>query len=197
MTILGIGGHSKVIIDILNLIKSPIVSIYDDDITKEGTYCRNLIVKSPICENIQGECIIAIGSNLVRKEISERILRCNWRTVIHPSAIIAKDVIIGNGSVIMAGAIIQSGTIIGKHSIINTGACIDHDTIIDDFVHIAPNVSIAGGVKIGVGTFIGIGATIVQNIIIGNWSTVGAGSVIIRNVEKETLVFGNPGRVIE
>lgn len=197
MKILGVGGHFKVIIEILNLLKIPIESIYDDDKSKDGFVYKNLKVLTPIDESLVGDCIISIGNNNVRKKISEKLLLCKWKSIIHPTAIIAKDVIIGEGSVIMAGAIIQPGTVVGKHVIVNTGACIDHDCILEDFVHVAPNVSMAGGVKVCLGSFIGIGSSIVQNISIGSWSIIGAGSVVIEDVKSDSTVVGNPIRIIK
>jgi sugar O-acyltransferase (sialic acid O-acetyltransferase NeuD family) len=197
MIILGMGGHAKVIIDILKTSNSLVENIYDDDLSKNGLFYNGIEIKTPISNSIHGDCIISIGDNKVRKVISEKLTKSCWKTVIHPSAIIANDVTIGEGCVIMAGVIIQTGSCIGKHVIINTGACIDHDCIIDDYVHIAPNVSIAGGVKISNGSFIGIGSTIIHNINIGQWCIIGAGSVVIKDVNNFSKVVGNPIRIIK
>ncbi len=72
------------------------------------------------CGFLEGNAIIAIGDKKLRKLFFERVSKTSWQYIIYLSAIISKDVVIGEGSVIMAGAIIQTGTKIGKHSIINT-----------------------------------------------------------------------------
>ena len=53
-----------------------------------------------------------------------------------------------------------------------------------------------GGVRIGIGTFIGANATILPGISIGDWVTIGAGSVVIEDVNDHTTVAGNPARII-
>jgi serine O-acetyltransferase len=51
-------------------------------------------------------------------------------------------------------------------------------------------------VAIESGAFLGIGATVIQNLRIGYDSVVGAGSVVIEDVEPMTTVVGVPARVI-
>jgi acetyltransferase-like isoleucine patch superfamily enzyme len=47
------------------------------------------------------------------------------------------------------------------------------------------------------GIFIGSSATIIPKIIIGEYVTVGAGSVVIKNIEKNITVVGNPAKIIK
>lgn len=197
LTILGSGGHAKVIIDCAISCGYAIDSLHDDDFNKLNSIIGGYRITGPINTSFKGNLIIAIGDNLTRKNISIKFVKANSTTIIHPSAIISKDVFIGDGSVIMAGVIIQAGTRIGKHCIINTGACIDHDCIIGDFVHIAPNCSLAGGVSVGEGTFIGIGSSIIQNKTIGKWTNVGAGSVIITDQPDNCTTLGVPAKPIK
>jgi sugar O-acyltransferase (sialic acid O-acetyltransferase NeuD family) len=194
LSIFGIGGHSKVVIDVAKLIGISISSFFDDNPLSHNTEFCNVKVIGSIVDFIEGNAIIAIGDNKTRKLIVERVSKASWQTIIHPSAIISKDVIIGEGSVVMAGAIIQPGSRVGKHCIINTGACVDHDCIIADFVHIGPNSSLAGGVSVGEGTFIGIGSSIIPNKTIGRWTNVGAGSVIIKNQPDNCTTLGIPAK---
>lgn len=197
ISIFGVGGHAKVIIESAILNGFIIDCLYDDDLQKGNLNVGEIKINGAIDLNFAGTLVIAIGNNKIRRQISDRFSKANWQTIIHPSAIISKDVIIGEGSVIMAGAIIQPGTIIGKHCIINTGACIDHDCIIGDFVHIAPNCSLAGGVAVGEGTFIGIGSSIIPNKTIGRWTNVGAGSVIITDQPDNCTTLGIPAKPIK
>lgn len=46
------------------------------------------------------------------------------------------------------------------------------------------------------GASIGSGATILSNVVIGENSIVGAGSVVTRDVPPNTIVAGNPARVL-
>lgn len=194
LTIFGVGGHAKVVIDVAQLIGISIDNLYDDDFNKINSTLCGFRINVPIDDNCNDNSIIAIGDNKSRFVIRKRVINAKWITLIHPSATVSKDVIIGEGSVVMAGAIIQPGVSIGKHCIINTGACIDHDCVISDFVHIGPNCSIAGNVCIGEGTFVGIGTSIIPNKIIGKWTIVGAGSLVIENQPDFCTSFGSPAK---
>lgn len=194
MNLLGIGGHAKVILDVALQSGNAITSVFDDDVSKLGTTFCGFNVDGVIAPSIEGQSIIAVGNNRIRKIISQRLNQSEWITIIHPSAIIASDVKIGIGSVVMAGVILQSGVEVGNHCIVNTGACVDHDCIIGDFAHIAPNVSMAGGIKVGEGSLIGIGSAIIPGIHIGDWSILGAGSVVVKNIPSHQTWVGNPAK---
>ena len=77
-------------------------------------------------------------------------------TIAHPSVVIAKDAVIGEGSQIMAGAIIGPGAKIGRQCIINANASIDHDNILDDGVEISPGAILCGVVRVGTSAWIAV-----------------------------------------
>ncbi|MEI6881426.1 MAG: acetyltransferase [Bacteroidota bacterium] len=190
--ILGVGGHSRVIIDIAQNLGINISGLFDDNPRTYDKEYNEIKVLGPINSIFFGTAIIAIGKNKIRKNIVNQSLPINWKTLIHPSAIIAKDVEIGEGTVVMAGAIIQPGVKIGNHCIVNTGACIDHDCLIEDYAHIAPKVALAGGVEVGEGTLVGIGASVNPYVQIGKWSTIGAGSAVINDIPDNCMAAGVP-----
>lgn len=196
--ILGCGGHSKVIIDIINEIGTyEIIGMYDD--YKEGFF-----EDIPILGKIKDvsyakdiDCfVIAIGNDIIRKKIYEMYISLIWETIIHPKTIISKKTKIDIGTVICAGAIIQPYVSIGKQCIINSGASINHETTIGDFTSICPKTTICGQVNIGSCSFIGANSTIIQCLNIGNNCIIGAGSVIIRDVQNNCKIVGNPGKII-
>ena len=51
-------------------------------------------------------------------------------------------------------------------------------------------------VNIGFGCYIGSGAIIIGPVQIGDFSVIGAGSVVMKNVPKKTFYAGNPARMI-
>jgi sugar O-acyltransferase (sialic acid O-acetyltransferase NeuD family) len=193
--IFGAGGHSKVIIDLINELNIyTIIGIYDD--IKKGTFEGINILTN--YDNISAdEYIIGIGDNNIRKKIYEKFKTLKWATLIHPRSIISKSAIINKGTVIFAGAIIQPYVIIEKHCIINTNCNIDHESNISNFVSICPGVTICGNVNIGELSFIGANTTIIQNIFVGKNCIVGAGTVIIKNVNNNSKIVGNPARLLK
>jgi sugar O-acyltransferase (sialic acid O-acetyltransferase NeuD family) len=197
IAIFGAGGHTKVIIDlILELNQYTIVGIYDDN--KEGSF-EDIPIIGKINGNVNinyDEYIIGIGNDNIRKKIYKQFLNLRWAVLIHPRSIVSKSTMIDNGTVVFAGAVIQTGVKIGKQCIINTNCNIDHETIIRDFSSICPGVTICGNVSIGELTFIGANSTIIQGKIIGEKCMVGAGTVVIRNVDDNSKIVGNPVRIM-
>lgn len=52
-------------------------------------------------------------------------------------------------------------------------------------------------IRIGRNAWIGAGATILPGVTVGDNAVVGAASVVTRNVDADTIVAGNPARVIK
>jgi len=192
----GASGHGKVILDILKSVSKDVFCILDDA-PKTGIISGIKVINTSQFEIHQDDQIIlSIGNNNIRKKITSR-LNCNFAKAIHHTSIISNEAFIEEGTVVMANVTINPDSKIGKHCIINTGAIIEHDCIIEDFVHISPGVALAGNVFVGEGTHIGINATVIQGIKIGKWATIGAGSVVIKDIPDYAVVVGNPGKIIK
>lgn len=193
INILGAGGHAKVVIEIAELLDFHIDNIYDDNPSIDEVLDYKVNAKKEIAPN--ANLVLAMGNNIARKQKSE-VLIANYTNVIHPKSVLSRRIKIGVGNVVMASVVINTSCTIGSHCIINTAASIDHDCIIGDFVHIAPKVALAGGVQVGEGSLVGIGSSVRQQVIIGKWCTIGAGSVVINDIEDYAVVVGNPAKVI-
>jgi sugar O-acyltransferase (sialic acid O-acetyltransferase NeuD family) len=200
ITVLGAGGHAKVIISTLIAANITISRILDDNPDKWGSRVFDIKITGPFSEMDPGNterAVIAIGDNKTRKRISERFQHVRWMTaVIHPDAYVHPTVRLGRGTVVFAKAVVQPDTVIGDHCIINTGATIDHDCRIGNYVHIAPGVNLAGEVCLEEGVFCGIGGKAITGITVGRWSTVGAGSVVIKDLPEYSLAVGVPAKVV-
>jgi hypothetical protein len=107
LNVLGSGGHSKVIISLIQHAKSYEVKLYDDAHSNNQIIKNGLKICGHINDQISGPSIIAIGNNRVRKKIHSICFTADWVKFIHANAIIADEVSIGEGTVIMAGSIIQ------------------------------------------------------------------------------------------
>jgi sugar O-acyltransferase (sialic acid O-acetyltransferase NeuD family) len=138
----------------------------------------------------------SIGIPSKRQHLYEKFkgMGYTFATTVHPSAVVASDVILGEGSQIMAGAVIQPGCVIGINGVINTRSSIDHDCTIDDHVHIAPGVTLSGGVSVASCSHIGTGATVIQGVVIGRGCLVAAGAVVTKDIADGVMVRGVPAR---
>lgn len=196
MIVFGASGHGKVIFDILKL-QQKNVECFVDDNPKGDFFCDIPLYLTQEKHLTDQKMVIAVGNNAIRKMLVEKFKEIYFEKAIHPSAVIAKNVPIGEGTVVMANVSVNPYAEIGKHCILNTSCTIDHDCKIDDYVHISPNAALAGDVTVGEGTHIGIGACVIQGIKIGRFATIGAGAVIIKDVPDGATVVGNPGKIIK
>ena len=190
--IIGAGGHAKVIADIIYKSGDNLIGFLDDNLANRGKEIylgkKVLGTTKDIKNYNKNYFIIGIGNNSIRKKINNEN-NLKLYTAIHPSAIIAQDVKIGTGSVIMAGVVINPGTVIGKNCIINTCSSLDHDNLLEDYVHISPGAHLAGTVSVKEGTWICTGATIINNITIAQNNIIGAGSVVIKDINEENGTY--------
>ena len=81
---------------------------------------------------------------------------------------------------------------IGDNVTISAAAVLAHDASTKH----GTGYSRVGKVKIGNEVFIGYGAVILPNVTIGNKVVVGAGSIVTKDIPDNSVVVGNPARVV-
>ncbi|MEH6954662.1 acetyltransferase [Neobacillus drentensis] len=201
--VIGHGGHSKVVADIIRTYNEYQIVGYLDNKYEEvqiinDEFCGPIRAARQLIENFTDvKFIIAIGDNKNRKSIVEELSLTfeYYTTLIHPLACISPTAKIGHGTVVMPYAVINADAVIGNHCIINSCSVIEHDSRLEDFVHLCPNSTIAGTVKIREGSCVGSGATIIPNKTIGEWTMIGAGATVIDHLPDNCLAVGTPARV--
>jgi len=202
LVIFGASGHAKVVIDAaekMGLFK--IIGIVDDNPKASEVFEYKFLGGREVLSDLKKkhsdlECFVAVGNNKHRREIANWLRSEGFKipTIIHPSSIHGKNVILGSGTVCMAGSIINPQTIIHEDVILNTNSSIDHDCEIAAGVHVAPGVAICGGVKIGEQSLVGVGARIAPTMTVGDRVTIGAGAVVVTHISDGSIVFGVPAK---
>ncbi|SFD67208.1 acetyltransferase EpsM [Lentibacillus persicus] len=201
--ILGDGGHSKVIQEmIMALGRHEIVAVLDDKYD-QGFQLKGMI-HAPISFLVKLlrpgiRVVVAIGDNKIRKTITENLnlLPEQFMTVIHPTAVVSSSAAIGHGTVVMPHVVVNARAEIGSHCIINSASVIEHDNEIGSFTHVSPNATFAGNVTCGEGVHAGSAATVIPDMHLGSWSIIGAGSTVIENIPAYSKAVGSPTRIIE
>lgn len=191
MYLYGASGHGRVIKDIVEANGGCVEAFVDDNLSLNDYEGKTVYHSADGLDPM----IVSIGVNDARKRVADK-LNCHFGVAIHPTAVVAPSVKIGEGTVVMAGAVINAGAVIGKHCIINTGASVDHECVLEDFVHIAPHATLCGQVHIGEGTLMGACSCAIPCVTIGSWCTVGAGSSLIKDVPDGVTVVGVPARKV-
>ncbi len=197
--IYGAGGHAMVVATVLEDLGVDVAGMLDDS-PGQG-HPLSFRVQRGLSDRegsraFDHPVVLAIGDNRARVDLAG-LITSPFFTAVHPSALIAQRVTIGEGTVVLQGSVIQHNAHIGRHVLINTAASIDHDNVIGDFVHVSPHATLCGHVEVGEGTHIGAGATVIPSVKIGRWATIGAGSVVTADVPDGATAVGVPARIIK
>lgn len=155
IVIIGAGGHGKVIADaIIKANQFDILGFVDANLpvgTKVfGEY--KIIESQENIEKLNNDSthfIIGIGNNEVRKKIKEQLASSlSWATIVHPSAVISYNVVIGQGSVVLANAVVNADSKIGEFTIVDSGVIVDHDCEIGSFCHLTIGTLVGSNSKL-------------------------------------------------
>lgn len=207
IVIIGMGGHAKVVIDIIeNGQDFKIIGFCDSFISssKKSDAYTFLGKETDLPElikihSIEG-VIVAIGDNFTRSKITSLIKEIcpnlDFVSAIHPKASIAKSVKVGKGTVIISGVVVNPYSIIGESCILNTASSIDHDCTLGDFVSMGPGARIGGNCNIGRLSAIAMSATLIHGINIGEETVIGASATVFNDIGSLVVAYGNPAKVV-
>lgn len=141
---------------------------------------------------------IKSDKEVFKKITSLGIPRNRFATLIHPTAIIHKGFrSIGNGVLMAPLTQLSPDTTVEDNCILLPNSFLGHDSTMKRFSHITANSVIGGNVTIGFGAHVGTNATIRENVSIGNFALVGSGAVVLNDVPENSIVVGNPAKVLK
>lgn len=118
-------------------------------------------------------------------------------TLIDPSCFIHPTARIGRGCVLYPDTFVGLNAVVGDRVFALGGATINHDDVIEDLVVFASKVTLAGAVHVETGVYLGQSCTVRQCLRIGRNSTIGMGAVVVKHVEPNSIMVGNPARVLK
>jgi acetyltransferase EpsM len=120
-----------------------------------------------------------------------------YANLIHPTAIIPKGFCkIGNGVLIAPLAQLSTDTTLEDNCIMLANSFLGHDSTLRRFAHVASNAVVGANVDVGRGVHVGTNSTIIEKVKIGDFSLIGSGAVVLKDVEENSIVVGNPARLL-
>ncbi|MUV36915.1 putative acetyltransferase EpsM [Lentibacillus sp. JNUCC-1] len=203
LVILGDGGHSRVIQDMIISSGMGVITAILDDRYPTG-FKDGGIVFAPISFvhhllKRNTRVVVAIGDNAIRQKIVQQLDLPPkvFAPIVHHTAVVSSSADIGNGTVVMPYAVINARAQVGAQCIVNTRATIEHDNEIGDYTHVSPSATLAGSVSSGEGVHVGTSAIVIPGKHLGSWSVIGAGSTVIEHIPAFSKAVGSPTRIIE
>lgn len=201
--VFGCGGHGKVVAEAARLAGAyDLQGFLDDDRGRWGSTCGDGDVlrggREALTKLLRGAHLaLGVGDNRVRASVAEaaRAAGRPLATVVHPSAVVASGVHLGEGTYVGPQAVIHVDSSVGAGSIVNSGSVVEHDCRLGAWVHVSPRACLGGGARLGDGAHVGMGAVVLPLVSVGAWSTLGAGAVLLEDLPPAVTAVGVPARV--
>lgn len=103
---------------------------------------------------------------------------------------------IGKGVMIAPFSQLSPEVIVSDHCLLLGNSFVGHNSYLGEFVKLTTNSVVGADVHIGKGVTVGTNAVVRERVHIGDFSLIGSGSVVVKDVPPNTIVVGNPARVL-
>ncbi|MTE27381.1 acetyltransferase [Winogradskyella ouciana] len=182
------------------------IVFFDDFISKDTIVKKYKVignindVLNSYKSNVFDKAIIAVGYKHLkfREKVFENLAEhIEFATIVHSSTYVDQSSKIGKGVFIYPNCVIDSNVVIKNDVVINISTSICHDSIINDHTFLSPCIIISGFCNIGKRCNLGVGTTVIDSININDDIQTGGATVVVNNLSKKGLYFGNPARFIK
>lgn len=209
IVVIGAGAFGREVVQLIKDINKDrvewnLLGFIDETSEKQGTAVNNTPVLGGFewfDMNPYGKvwAVCAVGSakgkqGLVNKA---KMYNISFANLVHPSVGWNDSVKLGVGNIICWNSFLSVDVVLGDHVAINPGCGIGHDTVIRDYSTLYWNVTLSGNVTINEGCEIGSKAVVIQQRTVGEWSIVGAGAAVIRDIPEKCTAVGVPAKPIK
>lgn len=206
LVIIGAGGFGREIawlVDRINKVKPTwnLLGFIDDNPKMENEILNGVkVIGSSLWLNNQAEEIYAvcsIGSARIREEVIKKtkaLKNIKFANLIDPSVIMSDFIKMGEGNIICAGSILTTNITLENHVIINLDCTIGHDAVIKSYTTLYPSVNVSGSTVLEKCVEMGTGSQIIQGKKIEEYTIVGAGAVVVKNLPSMCTAVGIPAK---
>ncbi len=148
------------------------------------------------------ELIMGIGytqMSQIRRMVFEKCKEWGYRfaNYIHPTAIIEKNVQIGEGNNILEGVILEESVCLGNANLLFGGSMIAHETTIGNYNTLSVKSVVAGCTTIGDNCFLGAASAVRDHIELKDFVLVGATAFAFKSMEEYAVVVPEKSMVLK
>ena len=205
--IIGAGTYGEVYLAYLQEAGVEVVGFLDDDPKLAGTNVKGIPVlggvglMKTIRQTHGVEAVYCpLGNNKLRVKFLSMAKEYGLKTpnYIHPSVIISPNVTIGEGVYILLGTRIMPHTVIKNYVMISMNVGLAHHNVLEEGVFLSTGCNFGASIHAHKYAYCGIASTIMTGLHeLGEDCLIGAGSVVIRDVEPNAVMAGVPAKVIK
>lgn len=201
VAIIGAGHAAIQVLDLIShLADFKAVCIYDDTPEKQCITLYDVPVKGKIvfqqikkdyAEGVFDYIINSIGASIPFREKCYNELTalgvpyCN---LIHPTAVIGQNVLMGRGNIIYALSHIGPNTTIGNDNYLTAQTSLEHHNVLGSHCTFGPGVKTSGTVTIGDRTRFASGIYVEPYIKIGSDCVIASGTIITKDVPDKVII---------
>jgi sugar O-acyltransferase (sialic acid O-acetyltransferase NeuD family) len=197
--VLGAGGSGMDILGIIYAINKEkkewdILGFLDDNLALHGKELDGFKVLGSIDEAINYPDSYFISSiadptnRIVRRKVWDRVKKYGFRfaTLVHPAAIIYKNVCIGEGCVINANCVLGSSVVLENNIHLGYSCNVAHETRIKSHCSFGTGVNFSSGIIVGEDCYIGAGVSATHDVKIDDNILIAVGSAIIDDLKHNS-----------
>jgi sugar O-acyltransferase (sialic acid O-acetyltransferase NeuD family) len=145
---------------------------------------------------------VAISStklNRIRTRLYENVKArgYSFAKYVSSKAFVWHNVEIGENSMIFENNVLQHRVKVGANAVLWSGNHVGHQTEIEDHCFISSHVVISGFCRVGRSSFMGVNSCVGDYLTIGEDCVVGAGAVVVRNLDGGKVYVGNPAKPLD
>ncbi len=175
---------------------------YDYNVDK---YWKRYNHKKPVLADIDSYIIsgneffvVGIADIKFRKTVIDIVKSRGGKfmNLVHPTAIVESNAIIGNGNLVFPNCFIGGNVIMGDFNLMTLQSIVGHDCRVGNNNSLSTTI-LCGHSKIGNDNFFGIRSTVVPHITLGSHNVIQAGLVVDQDVSNGTVVFQRTKKIFK
>ena len=125
------------------------------------------------------------------------IPRDRYINLIDPNAVIPEGFVqLGVGVLAAPFVQVSPDTVISDNVMLLGNAFVGHNSFIGEFSHVTTNSVVGAFVHVGKGVTVGMNSTLLGRVHVGDFTLIGAGSMVTKDVPENVIVAGNPAKVL-
>lgn len=207
LIIIGTDFYARVAMDIAHQLDILVYGLLTDDPEQTNQEMNDMLVVADL-ESKDGQTLLNDENLKLFVASEQREKRREWVAyadkfppaqvnLIHPLRSISTYTKTGRGNLVQAGVVIHPNVMLGSFNLIDPQVVIEADCAIGDYCRIRSGARLGMGVQVHDDVSIGMGAIIHDGVHIGKGAVIAPGSVVLKDVDEESSVFGNPAREID
>ena len=205
LVIIGAGGFGREVLEYARDVEEAgladweIAGFLDDNAGALDNYSYDYKIIGAIAgHNVSDEYvyICAIGDPKTKLVIGRRLLRegAEFVNIIHPTAYIGRNCKIGKGAVLCPRSAVTADASLADFVAVDIHSICSHDVKVGDGCTISHFCDLTGFSSLGEGVFLGSGVSVCPSVKIGDYARIGAGAVVLHDIEAGALAYGVPAK---